>query len=283
VLRINRWSCYAVVLIVCFSASCKPPVDGSAARDAQPQAEGANTSNAANSSALHKTDDEVAFEIERLRPTPPRKLPPPQGALPLSEEFEIWIDPKEQMVIVGGQISLRQGMLEMFACTRGTKEHESIVSVNTRAFLVHAALLQLGAEQGRPAQFVPEFKPASGAEIEVFVQWQDEDGNEETVRAQDLIRDIRTEKAMAYPFVFAGSLFWKDPEDGKEYYMAEGGEFICVSNFGTSMLDIPVESSRSNDVLAFVTYTERIPPLGTPVHLILKPKLKDDGKEATKQ
>jgi hypothetical protein len=203
----------------------------------------------------------------------PTKLPPPEGAQRLSEEFEVWIDPAEKAVIVDGQISLREGMLEMFACTRGTKEHESIVSANTRAFLVHAGLLQLGAEPGRPVQFVPEYVPPSGTEIEVLVRWIDEEGNEKTVRAQELIKDLRTEKEMAHAFVFAGSLFWKDPEDGKEYYMAEGGEFICVSNFGTAMLDIPVESSQSNEFLAFVTYTERIPPLGWPIRLVLKPKL----------
>jgi hypothetical protein len=211
------------------------------------------------------------------RPASPQKLPEPKGAQRLSPDFDVWLDPKEKAVLIDGQISLREGMLEMFACIRNTKEHESIVSANTKAFLVHAALLRLGAEPGRPVQWQPEYKPPTGTEIDVHVWWIDEAGKEHTVRAQDWVKDMRTEGAMTQPWVFAGSRFWKDEETGEQYYQAEGGDFICVSNFGTAMLDIPIESSQSNLELAFAAFTERIPPLGAPVRLILKPKLNERG------
>jgi hypothetical protein len=199
----------------------------------------------------------------------PRRLVPDQ---------DVWVDPKDGVVIVDGIVSLREGMLEMFACTRNTKEHESIVSVNSKAFLVHTGLLALGAVPGHPVQFVPEYKPPTGTEIEVLVQFTNEEGNEETVRAQEWIKDIRTGKPMTYPFVFGGSLFWTDPDTGKKYYQAERGDFICVSNFGTAMLDIPIQSSAENEELAFQTFTDKIPPLWTPVRLILKPKLEKEGE-----
>jgi hypothetical protein len=208
----------------------------------------------------------------------PPEMPPPKGAKRLSPNDDAWIDPKERAVIVDGQISLREGMLELFACTRNTKEHESIVSVKSKAYLIHAALLTLGAEPGRPVQFVPKYRPPTGTQIEVLIRWVDEGGDEQTTSAQEWIKDIGTGQAMTHPFVFAGSSFWTDEETGKKYYQAEGGDLICVSNFGTAMLDIPVESSQSNDELAFEAFTERIPPLGAPVRLVLKPKLK--GKEA---
>jgi len=232
-------------------------------------------------------------------------MPDPVGAKRLSSNYDVWLDPQAKAVIVDGHISLRQGMLEMFACTRNTKEHESIVSANTKAYLVHAGLLSLGAEPGHPVQFLqqyvppsgrwmfdigltmmsvhlpPVFLPAAGTEIEVRVQWYDERGMPRSARAQDWVRDIRTGKAMAYPFVFAGSGFWIDPETGKQYYKAEGGDFICVSNFSTAMIDIPVRSSQDNTELAFEAFTERIPPLGAPVRLVLQPKL-DVRKELEK-
>jgi hypothetical protein len=206
---------------------------------------------------------------------PPPKLPAPEGATRLAPNFDVWLDAKRGVVLVDGQVSLRRGMLEMFACLRNTKEHEAVVSANTQAFLVHAALLRLGAEPGHPAQFVPEFKPPTGTEIDVSVEWLDPQGKLQTARAQDWVRDMKTGKAMAYPWVFAGSRFWTDEETGKQYYQAEGGDFICVSNFGTAALDIPVESSQSNEALEFEAFTERIPPLGTPVRLVLKPVLKE--------
>jgi hypothetical protein len=205
-------------------------------------------------------------------------LPEPVGARRLDPHYPVWIDTKEKAVIVDGQICLREGMLEMFACTRNTKEHEAIVSADTKAYLVHAGLLSLGAEQGHPAQFQPTYKPPTGTEIEVLVRWKDDKGKEQTARAQDWVKDLHTKKAMTYPFVFGGSTFWTDLENGKKFYQAEGGDFVCVSNFGTAMLDIPVKSSQSNEELEFEAFTEKIPPLGAPVQLIFKPKLKEQGK-----
>jgi hypothetical protein len=222
-------------------------------------------------------DAETATATKAKKPAP--KLPAPKDAKRLSREYDVWVDPKNKVVMVDGQISLREGMLEMFACTRHTKEHESIVSVNSKAFLIHAALLSLGAEPGRPAQFVPKYRPPSGTEIEVTVEWLDERGKPKSARAQDWIKDITTEKPMTHPFVFAGSSFWTDEETGKKFYQAEAGDLICVSNFSTAMLDIPVESSPENAELAFEAFTERIPPLGAPVRIVLKPKLKEAGSK----
>jgi hypothetical protein len=217
-------------------------------------------------------------ESKAAKPPGPPAFPDPVGARRLSPRYPIWVDMKEKTVIVDGQVCLREGMLEMFACTRNTKEHEAIVSAETKAYLVHAALLSLGAEAGHPAQFQPSYKPPEGTEIEVLVRWKDDKGKMQTAHAQDWIKDMRTKKAMTYPFVFGGSSFWTDPESGKKTYQAEGGDFVCVSNFGSAMLDIPVKSSQSNEELEFEAFTEKIPPLGEPVRLVFKPKLKPKGE-----
>ena len=193
---------------------------------------------------------------------------------PLDPPRPVWIDTKNKRVIVVGQICRTEAGLELFACLRNTKEHEAIVTVGVQAATVHAGLVLLGAEAGHPARWDPEYRPATGTEIEVSVVWKDKQGKRRTARAQDWIREAKTGKAMTHPFVFAGSGFWKDEETSKEYYQAEGGDFICVSNFTTAMLDVPIESSQANDALMFHAFTERIPPRGTPVTLILTPKLR---------
>jgi hypothetical protein len=244
----------------------------------------AEDANAIEPTAVTSTENVAASGIDSgPNPAPAPKLPEPKGAKRLWREYDAWIDPKNKTVIVDGQVSLREGMLEMFACTRNTKEHESIVSANTKAFVVHTALVRLGADPGRPVQFVPKYRPPTGTEVEVTVEWLDESGRRKTARAQDWIKDINTKKAMVHPFVFAGSSFWKDEETGKEFYQAEAGDFICVSNFGTAMLDIPIKSSPENSELAFEAFTERIPPLGAPVRLILRPKLKGKGTASKRQ
>ncbi|RIK74754.1 MAG: hypothetical protein DCC68_22465 [Planctomycetota bacterium] len=193
----------------------------------------------------------------------------------------LFIDAKNKWVVIDGVVAMREGPpLEMFACLKGTKEHESVVAVPVKAYQVHAALLAIDAKQGKPVQFSPEYKAATGQEIEVRATWKDAKGQEHQVRAQDWIREKATKKPMTHPFVFAGSGFWTDEETGKRYYMAEGGELICVSNFSSAMLDLPVESSQSTEGLLFEAFTERIPPEGTPVRLILIPKAaKNDGEK----
>jgi len=67
---------------------------------------------------------------------------------------------------------------------------------------------------------------------------------------------------------FGGSSFFLDEETKKQVYQAESGDLVCVSNFPTATLDLPVESSQANADLEFEAFTERIPPVGTLVRLI---------------
>src|SRR4051812_14186275 len=80
----------------------------------------------------------------------------PQGLTRMTKDYDIWIDPKRKAVIVDGQICLREGQLEMFACPKGSKEHESVIAVNAKPQFVHAALLAVGAKSGTPVKFDPE-------------------------------------------------------------------------------------------------------------------------------
>src|SRR4051812_18181353 len=127
----------------------------------------------------------------------------------LSPTGDVWYDAKRHAVVVDGEVCLREGQLEMFACPKGTKEHESIVSLKCKAEEVHAALLRAGAIPGKPVSFDPDYKPAAGQIIDIFVLWNDEDGKKHQERAQEWIKDVKKDKAMAFDWVFAGSGFWK--------------------------------------------------------------------------
>src|SRR5436853_2750650 len=59
--------------------------------------------------------------------------PAPEGLVKLFPKSDVWLDEKRKAVVVDGQVCLREGQLEMFACPRGTKEHESIVALNCQA------------------------------------------------------------------------------------------------------------------------------------------------------
>ena len=207
----------------------------------------------------------------------PAKSPfgPPPGAKRLSEDEPIWIDLKRKALFIDGRVAMREGPpLEMFACPAHTKEHESVVAVYAKPSTVHPGLLILGAKVGHPVQFDP-YVPAAGTKIDIFVMWKDEDGRSHKMPAQHWVRSINTKKALSHPWVFAGSGIWRDEETGESGYKADSGDFICVSNFDTATLDLPIPSSAAKADLIYEAFTENIPPKGTPVRLVLLPRLHD--------
>ena len=217
-------------------------------------------------------EPEQPVEAEEPKLIEPVPLPAPENATRLIPTEEVWINREEKKVYVGGQVSLRRGMLEMFACPKGTKEHESIVAVNSLSATVHAALLAVGAVPGTPVSYDPEYKPPTGTEIDITIEWKDPEDKWHSANAREWVRNVRTKKELDVPWVFAGSGFYVEEETGKQHYLAESGDLICVSNFGSATLDLPVESSQAAAGLLFEAFTERVPALGTPVRLVLEPR-----------
>ena len=189
----------------------------------------------------------------------------------LSQTDALWLDLPGKRVVVGGKIAIDEGEIEVFACPKGSKEHEAIVATLCPARLVHAGLLAIGLEPGNPVSFDPAYVPAKGPKVSVLVRWQDGAGQWQERRAQELIRNTKTGEPLTADWVFAGSGFWRDPADGTDYYQADGGDMICVSNFPGAMLDLPIESSDANEALLFQAFEGRVPPPGTAVELILAP------------
>jgi len=181
-------------------------------------------------------------------------------------------------ILVVAEVCLRDGPLEVFLCKTNTKEHEAILRTAVNAQFIHAALVAIGAKPGSPVQFLnpktdeAEYKPASGAKINVTIHYN-RAGQLHTHAAQEWITDQKTKKPMTHQWVFAGSRFLKNPDNPSEpeYYTANSGEVISISNFVDSMLDLPVEVSRDNVDLNFTARTDKIPPLLSKVWVILEP------------
>ena len=229
----------------------------------------------ATDNAATDTDDEVVpvtqVEEPKFKALPPLAKPWVRFG---KDKDMVWINGKTKQVAVDGEVSLTKGYLEMFACILGTKEHESVVALRSKAFVIHAGLLAVGAKPGAPAAWRPNYQPANGPVIAVEVEWYDEKAELKRTNAKQWVRDLKTKKAIEHDWVFGGSLCVVDPNTKKRYYRAEGGEVICVSNFPTSMMDLPIESSQANDELGFEALTENIPTRRTPVRMYLTPKVK---------
>ena len=188
--------------------------------------------------------------------------------LALKKEGGLWIDLKRKWVIVDGSVCLRDGPLEMFICPAQTKEHESVITTPIDAESVHTALLAIGAKAGSPVQFQPEYKRATGAVIDIVLVWIGEDGKVNASLAQDWIKKGNTRKTMQYAWVFGGSGYWKNPNTNEKIYYGNDGSLVCLSNFPTATMDLPVESSNNNAGRLYTANTSQIAPLDTPVRIV---------------
>ncbi len=258
------------------SGSSTPPTQVPGTDDQPPLESGPEPNDPANAADVvapqdGEESDEMADNPDIASPDQP-DLPVDPTWTRLTKDGAVWIDLKKHTVIASGRVCLRRGPLEMFACPPRTKEYESIVAVNCPAFMIHGALLAVGAQPGSTVKSSP-YQAAKGPIVDIFVRWLDEDGNLRRERAQEWIRHNKTGKPMDYDFVFCGSGFETDEETGQSHYYAEGGELICVSNFPTATIDLPVRSPQDNQGLWFDAFTDKIPKLETKVQLELIPRL----------
>jgi hypothetical protein len=122
-------------------------------------------------------------------PTRPAGTEADSKLVPLNPEQTVLLDKGAGKLVLKGTVCLREGLLEMLVCLRGTKEHESLLAVQGKAQTVHAGLLALGAEVGTPVEFTPTYRAATGQSIGVWLAWTDESGKPQRVPASTWVRN----------------------------------------------------------------------------------------------
>jgi hypothetical protein len=204
------------------------------------------------------------------------KLPPiPEGVKRKEMAPDLFFETQgdKRRVVVIANVCLRDSryLLEGLLTRKGTKEHEYILSIDMDPDKIHTLLLAAGAKPGAPVTFDPKYSPACGSVIKVTLRYL-KDGKLVSIPAQEWIRDAKTKKDLKQDWVFGGSRFVPDINDPKKsYYLANGGDIVCVANMESAMLDLPVPSARGLEDRSFEAHTARIPPLDTRVELIFEP------------
>lgn len=181
----------------------------------------------------------------------------------------VTIDWSNKQVLLAGEIVLREGDLELLACSPQTKEHESIIRVRCRPLHVFQALRLIGLEPGHPPFYNNATKSvvaATGQPVAVSVRWS-ADGQVHTAPAWQWLWNKQENKpADPIDWVFAGSMATKDDQLLADY----DGTVITVVDFESSLISVPASHTSSNPELWLTACTEKIPPVGTPVTVILE-------------
>ena len=132
----------------------------------------------------------LAFSTVSFAAAPKETKPAPKAGklVPLNKKGTVLLDLQGKRILVKSKVVLREGLREMFCCLKQTKEHESVLMVDAKAFVIHTGLLSLGAKTGGPAKFQPKFVPPKGQEIDIFLQWKDKQGKRHRQNAREWIR-----------------------------------------------------------------------------------------------
>lgn len=193
----------------------------------------------------------------------------------------IFMDEVARTVDIDATVVLREGAwLELLACLPGTRTHESILTVKARPSHIHLALMALGVMPGTPLRWVkqpgggltPVAPTGQGVRVSIMVPVA---GRPMEVPASRWVLNKLTGEAIEGDvWVFAGSRVdgGADPARGESPYRADSeGSVISIVNFGDEVLARPTATTDKDDDGAYVPWTERIPAVGTPVMIRLRP------------
>ena len=251
--------------------------------------------------ALSASTRHIHAQLPDLDGKPPASKPAPNPARKNVKLPGLVIDFQKRCVDLEGAICLEEGTLELIACTKGSKEHESIVVIKARPMHVHAALLLLGANPGNPAMRKPideketrwiDIQP-KGDPVGVYLVFKDLKGEmverpisdfvapaeknpDEKVGADDdaAAEDIK----FPHTFLFAGSLLRSNGPGPRTYLSDLSGNVITIATFGDGLLCLPGIHGHQNGSLMWQVDPTELPKAGTKVTLRLRPKLRGAPK-----
>jgi biopolymer transport protein ExbD len=206
---------------------------------------------------------------------PPAATPAPAPEVTVIKTLPgIVVDLKAKEVRLDGVVCLQKGALELLICSKGTREHESVIVVAAKPSHVTFALALLGLGHGQPGYRTESgaFSPPAGATVDVLVRFsrQAADGKAETVEvpAWKLLRPSGSQSDLEQPlqWVYVGLA-------GKEDLVASDreGTVVCLSNFAEAVLDVPFASTDVNADLLCEANPRIVPLVGTSVEVVLRP------------
>ena len=196
------------------------------------------------------------------------------------------VDRDAREVRIGCEMLPPDYPLEYICVGFGTAEHESLLRTRVKPSAVHAALVGLGLEPGRPVRWVPEMNksfPPSGPPLWLDVEWTTADGAVVRRPIGEVVRHIESKRPMPRrTFVFTGSTTGQ-MRDGSEIYSADAtGQLISLVNFETPTIDVGELKSSDEASLEWEIDTDAAPPAGSTLWLIIKPIGDDSDGAATR-
>lgn len=210
------------------------------------------------------------------------------------------VDVDRQIVAIDGAVCLDQGFLEYIAVAEGGKTYESLFALDCRPAQLHTALLISGytpgnvhpevrgvfapdggelPPDGAPARVVPpedyEARATDPTRVHLHVDVQQDDGSWLRCPIEQFLIARATEEApRQLTWAFTGSFFAEDPNRPGEFYVADVERSLIALWYDSAALfnlTKDLGSPYRGESLGIELNPETLPPLDTPIRLIIQP------------
>ena len=185
------------------------------------------------------------------------------------------IDWANRLIEVDARVVLREGPLELVACSPRTREHESMLLVHARPMHIFQAMGLVGFKPGSPVRYdekLDRWYPPTGEPLDIRVRYRDDKG-EHVVTVEQWLTGVKDDRPPdRIGWVFSGS---RTDQEGR--FTADGeGTVICVVDFETALITVNALHSADNALLWLRANTKAIPPVGTACTLLIRSRAKLD-------
>lgn len=167
--------------------------------------------------------------------------------------------PETHSLVVSGWVNQVIGPIELLACGRGGKTHESVFVLNVDPVHLQTGLLLLGLKPGQPPTGLGQGQP-EGPKLDLWVDWE-ENGETKSARAETFVYNVQDKTVLPEtPWIFTGSIFL----DGE--FKASAEESLVVTYWDPwAIINIPLICGTNDEIL--VVNTNSVPPLKTPIRM----------------
>ncbi len=197
---------------------------------------------------------------------------------------------KTREISFPGEVNMKEGALEYAIVHQNGKIHEAILITKARPFHVNIALKILGYQESkelfpilgedfRPTGKFPEVpeKIKNAARVGIQIQWKNKKDKVETAALNDWITHTVTLKSLPpKPWVYGGSYFHE-----KSFQAEASGDIVALFTNNASLFNWPGRDAGLDDV--WIPTTARVPEVGTPVTITIKPFLPGEKPDKEKK
>ena len=179
-------------------------------------------------------------------------------------------------LVIPGVILRNRGLVELFGCGDGGKEHETIIRLESNVQALDLALTSAGFTRGRLPTKTDLNLADQGSRVLILVQWLDKTGKLMTYRSEDLIVSIRRNSPMPrVGWTYVGQ--WMEvadptsPKGEKKHKVLAATStrsYITTFRDRSALLDNPLEEAVDDTL--FSANFMLLPPPGTPVRVIFR-------------